>query len=70
MYRARCTLGVPWSHARGWVAGRFDGRYKFARYYAPDNFATPTTFEVVLTWHDRDFEAPGSGGPILMRYDE
>ena len=31
---------------------------------------TPTTFEVVLTWHDRDFEAPGGGGPILMRYDE
>jgi hypothetical protein len=31
---------------------------------------TPTTFEVVLTWHDRDTEAPGGGGPILMRYDE
>ncbi len=31
---------------------------------------TPTTFEVVLTWHDRDVEAPGGGGPILMRYDE
>ena len=31
---------------------------------------TPTTFEVVLAWHDRDVEAPGGGGPILMRYDE
>ena len=31
---------------------------------------TPTTFEVVLSWHDRDVEAPGGGGPFLMRYDE
>jgi hypothetical protein len=31
---------------------------------------TPTTFEVVLTWHDRDVEAPGGVGPILMRYEE
>lgn len=33
-YRARCTLGVPWSRARGFVVGRFDGRYKFARYFS------------------------------------
>lgn len=32
-YTARATLGVPWSRARGFVVGRFDGRFKFARYY-------------------------------------
>lgn len=26
----------------------FDGRYKFARYYAPDDFNTPTTLEALL----------------------
>ncbi len=30
----------------------------------------PTTFEVVMTWYDRDVESPGGGGPVLMRYDE
>ena len=34
VYRARSTMGVPWSRARGWLMGRFDGRYKFARYHA------------------------------------
>ncbi len=33
VYRARSTLGVPWSRAPGWLLGRFDGRYKFARYH-------------------------------------
>ncbi len=33
VYRARSTLGVFWSRAPGWVVGRFDGRYKFARYH-------------------------------------
>lgn len=32
-YRARSTLGVFWSRAPGWLVGRFDGRYKFARYH-------------------------------------
>ena len=26
---------------RGFISFVFDGRYKFARYYAPDNFNTP-----------------------------
>jgi hypothetical protein len=39
-------------------------------YIIVDQGPTPTTFEVVLTWHDRDVEAPGGAGPVLMRYDE
>ena len=34
VYRARSTLGVPWSRAQGWLLGRFDGRHKFARYHS------------------------------------
>jgi arylsulfatase len=32
---------------RGFISFVYDGRYKFARYYAPDNFATPTSFEAL-----------------------
>jgi hypothetical protein len=39
-------------------------------YIIVEQGAMPITFEVVLTWHDRDVEASGGGGPILMRYDE
>ena len=35
-YRARSTMGIPWSRARGWLVGRFDGRHKIARYHAPN----------------------------------
>lgn len=30
----------------------------------------PTTFDVVITWQDRDLEAPGTGGFTRIRYDE
>lgn len=33
---------------RGFISFAYDGRYKFARYYAPDNFNTPTTLEELL----------------------
>jgi arylsulfatase A-like enzyme len=37
---------------RGFVSFCFDGRYKFSRYYAPDNFNTPTTFEELVGSND------------------
>ena len=37
---------------RGFISFVYDGRYKFARYYAPDNFNTPKTFEDVLANND------------------
>ena len=33
----------PDTTPRGFVSFCFDGRYKFSRYYAPDNFNSPTT---------------------------
>ena len=33
---------------RGFISFVFDGRYKFARYYAPDNFNTPGTLQALL----------------------
>lgn len=37
---------------RGFLAMAFDGRYKFGRYYAPNNFNTPETLEEILAWND------------------
>jgi arylsulfatase A-like enzyme len=37
---------------RGFVSFCFDGRYKFSRYYAPNNFNTPTTFEELVSNND------------------
>jgi arylsulfatase len=37
---------------RGFMSFAFDGQYKFARYYAPDNFNTPTTLEQILRNND------------------
>ena len=37
---------------RGFISFVFDGRYKFARYYAPDNFNTPTTLEALLAHNE------------------
>ena len=37
---------------RGFVAMTFDGKYKFARYYAPNHFNTPLTLEDILKWND------------------
>jgi arylsulfatase len=42
----------PEMSPRGFVSFCFDGRYKFARYYAPDNFNTPTTFEDLVGHND------------------
>ena len=33
---------------RGFISFVFDGRYKFARYYAPDDFNTPKTLQQLL----------------------
>jgi arylsulfatase A-like enzyme len=37
---------------RGFISFVFDGRYKFARYYAPDAFNTPTTMEDLLAHNE------------------
>jgi len=37
---------------RGFLSMTFDGRYKFARYYAPSQFNTPLTMEELLAWND------------------
>jgi arylsulfatase A-like enzyme len=37
---------------RGFVSFAFDGRYKYARYYAPAAFNTPTTLEQILGYND------------------
>jgi arylsulfatase A-like enzyme len=37
---------------RGFLSFAFDGRYKFARYYAPANFNTPETFDQVIRNND------------------
>src|SRR6478752_633128 len=37
---------------RGFLSFVFDGRYKFARYYAPANFNTPETLEQILRDND------------------
>jgi arylsulfatase A-like enzyme len=42
------TEAKPDMSRRGFISFVFDGRYKFARYYAPDNFNTPDTLEALL----------------------
>jgi arylsulfatase len=42
----------PHLHKRGFLAFTFDGRYKFARYYAPDHFNTPTTLNDLFANND------------------
>jgi arylsulfatase A-like enzyme len=37
---------------RGFLSFAFDGQYKFARYYAPARFNTPTTMEEILRDND------------------
>lgn len=59
------------SHGVGAVVGvNNQGVLADLVYIIVEQGPTPTTFEVVITWHDRDVEAPGGGGPVLMRYDE
>jgi len=42
------TVARPDLSGRGFISFVFDGRYKYARYYAPDDFNTPTTIEEIL----------------------
>jgi arylsulfatase len=42
----------PKLNKRGFLSFVFDGRYKFARYYAPANFNTPETLEQILRNND------------------
>ena len=59
------------SHGVGAVVGvNNQGVLADLVYIIVEQGPTPTTFEVVLTWHDRNVEAPGGGGPFLMRYEE
>jgi arylsulfatase len=37
---------------RGFLSFAFDGQYKFARYYAPDDFNTPETLAQILDHND------------------
>lgn len=37
---------------KGFVSMVYDGRYKFARYYSPQNFNTPTTIQEIMNWND------------------
>lgn len=37
---------------RGFLSFTFDGRYKYARYYAPSQFNTPTTLDQILRYND------------------
>lgn len=58
-------------HGVGAVVGRnTQGVYADLVYIIVEQGPAPTTFEVVLSWDDRNVEAPGGGGPIQMRYDK
>ena len=37
---------------RGFLAFAYDGRFKFARYYAPNDFNTPETLEQIFKHND------------------
>ena len=50
--RRRFSELRPEMTPRGFISFCFDGRYKFSRYYAPDNFNTPTTFEELVGNND------------------
>ena len=42
------TEARPDTSRRGFISFVCDGRHKFARYYAPDDFNTPETIEALL----------------------
>ena len=46
------TEARPDMTQRGFISFVYDGRCKFSRYYAPDNFATPTSFEALAANYD------------------
>ena len=47
-FAAPFSVDKPDMTRRGFISFVYDGRYKFARYYAPDDFNTPTTLEDLL----------------------
>ena len=48
MSPAELATNPPDLGKRGSVSMTFDGRYKFARYYAPSQFNTPRTMDEIL----------------------
>jgi len=42
----------PDTNKRGFMSFVFDGRYKFARYYAPAAFNPPQTLDQILKYND------------------
>jgi arylsulfatase A-like enzyme len=52
MTPAELAKNHPDLSKRGFLAMTFDGRYKFARYYAPAKFNTPRSLEEILAWND------------------
>ena len=42
----------PDLNKRGFLSFVYDGRYKYARYYAPSQFNTPKTLEEILNYND------------------
>jgi arylsulfatase A-like enzyme len=51
-HKARPPLAQAKLDMRGFVSFAFDGRYKFARYYAPTAFNTPRTLEDIIKNND------------------
>jgi hypothetical protein len=51
-HKGRPPLAQAKLDMRGFVSFAFDGRYKFARYYAPTAFNTPRTLEDIFKNND------------------
>jgi arylsulfatase A-like enzyme len=49
-----CVVGTPDTSKRGFLRGIYDGRYRFARYFAPDTYNRPASFEALV--RDNDLE--------------
>ncbi|MBN8617138.1 MAG: hypothetical protein J0L92_41550, partial [Deltaproteobacteria bacterium] len=43
-----CVVGTPDTSKRGFLRGIYDGRYRFARYFAPDTYNRPASFEALV----------------------
>jgi arylsulfatase A-like enzyme len=63
MTPAELATNHPDLARRGFLSMTFDGRHKFARYYAPSQFNTPRTLEELRAWNDLELydlqEDPG-----------
>lgn len=48
------SFSVAWPDLtrRGFISFVFDGRYKYSRYYAPDDFNTPETWDEIFAHND------------------